>query len=190
MTVETVKGTATLAKKVWYFIQSTSAPVGSSAVLPAMQTEGGVSLEGDSIDEQTKFGRVVMPSTNSDSIELTTYVVPEDQAIEIITQAKHNGDQVKVWRVVVDKRYATKTGTAPNQKQVFPAMFGYAVVDSVSLDDGDKLITAKYKLNIIDKLKEGQFELTDAEIATLDAVYEYENPGDKTGNFGEDAPTV
>lgn len=188
MTVKTAKGTATLAKKVWYFIQSTSAPVGSSAVLPAMQTEGGISLEGDSIDEQTKFGRVVLPSTNSDSIELTTYVVPEDEAVEIVTHAKHKGDQVKIWRVVVDKRYATTTGTAPDQKQLFPAMFGYAVVDSVSIDDGDKLITAKYKFNIIDKLKEGQFELTDTEIAALDAIYEYENPGENTGNFGEDAP--
>jgi len=186
MTVDMVKGTATLAKKVWYFIQSTSAAVGSSAVLPAMQTEGSVSIEGDSIDEQTKFGRIVMPSSNEDSIELTTYVVPEDKAVDIITQAKHKGDQVKVWRVVVDKRYAEKTGTDPNSKQVFPAMFGYAVVDSVSLDDGDKLITAKYKLNIIDKLKEGKFELTDDEIATLDAIYEYENPGEKTGNFGTD----
>lgn len=180
MTVNMVKGTATLAKKVWYFIQSTSAAVGSSAVLPAMQTEGAVSIEGDSIDEQTKFGRIVMPSTNEDSIELTTYVVPGDQAVDIITQAKHKGDQVKVWRVVVDKRFSKKEG----DKQVFPAMFGYAVVDSVSLDDGDKLITAKYKLKVLDKLKDGNFSLTDEEIAILDAIYDYENPGDKSGNFG------
>lgn len=101
-------GTPTLGKKIWYFIQDTAAPVNSKAILPAAQTDGSTSIEGDSIDEQTKFGRVVLPSTNEDSIELTTYVVPGDQSVDIIKKAKHDGTQVKIWRVIVDKHFAVQ----------------------------------------------------------------------------------
>ena len=106
--VETVTAKPTLAKSIWYFIQSIDAPVGSKAVLPAWQTDGETDYGGDSIDEQTKFGRIVMPSTNEDSIELTTYVAPGDKSVDIIKDAKHEGKSVKVRRVVADKRYATK----------------------------------------------------------------------------------
>lgn len=189
--VTATKGNPLLGKKVWYFLQSTQAPVGSKAVLPSLQTDGSTSIEGDSIDEQTKFGRIVMPSTNEDSIKLKTYVVPGDAAIDIIKDAKHNGNQVKVWRVTVDKRFAIKeTDSADPAKthQAFPAMFGYGVVDSLDLDDGDDLVSADYTLNILDKLKEGTFPLTDEQLAALEELYEFERPGESSGNFGTDEP--
>lgn len=187
--VTATKGNPLLGKKVWYFLQSTQAPVGSKAVLPSLQTDGSTSIEGDSIDEQTKFGRIVMPSTNEDSIKLKTYVVPGDTAIDIIKDAKHNGNQVKVWRVTVDKRFAIqeKDDADPAKThQAFPAMFGYGVVDSLDLDDGDDLVSADYTLNILDKLKEGTFPLTDEQLAVLEELYEFERPGESSGNFGTD----
>lgn len=188
--VETTKGNPTLGKKVWYFIQDTAAAVGSKAILPALQTDGSTSIEGDSIDEQTKFGRIVMPSTNEDSIELTTYVVPGDKSIDIIKSAKHDGNQVKIWRVVADKRFAiqekeSEAEGAPTH-QVFPAMFGYGVVDSLDIDDGDDLVSADYTLNILDKLKDGTFPLSDEQLSSLEELYEFERPGETTGNFGTD----
>lgn len=186
--VETTTGTPTLGKKIWYFIQSTKAPKNSTAILPAAQTDGSTSIEGDSIDEQTKFGRIVMPSTNEDSIELTTYVVPGDKAIDIIIKAKHEGNQVKVWRVNVDKRFATIEKDGDTEHQVFPAMFGFGVVDSIDLDDGDDLVSADYTLNIIGKLTEGTFPLSDEQLEVLEEIAKYERPGETTGDFGSEQP--
>ena len=44
-------GKALSAKKVWYFLQSVDAPIGSPALLPAYQTEGGVTYGGENVDE-------------------------------------------------------------------------------------------------------------------------------------------
>lgn len=188
--VETTKGNPLLGKKVFYFIQSISEPVGSKAVMPALQTDGSTSIEGDSIDEQTKVGRIVMPSTNEDSIELTTYVVPGDKSIDIIKNAKHEGNQVKIWRVVVDKRFAIQEKESDAEgaptHQVFPAMFGRGIVDSLDIDDGDDLVSADYTLNILDKLKDGTFPLSDEQLSSLEELYEFERPGETTGNFGTD----
>ena len=183
--VEQTKGNPILAKMIWYFLQATNAPVGSKAVLPAAQTSGTLTIGGDSIDEQTKFGRVVLPSTNEDSIDLESYVVPGDKAIDIIKNAKHEGKQVKVWRVVVDDRVAeTETDADGKAHKVFPADFGYGVVDELELDDGDDMVSASYTLNILDKLKTGTFPLTDEKIAALKDMYEFERPGETTGDFG------
>lgn len=190
--VEQTKGNPLLGKHVWWFIQSTLAPVGSKAILPAAQTGGDMTIGGDSIDEQTKFGRIVMPSTNEDSVDLESYFVPGDKAIDIINDAKHNGRQVKVWRVIVDKRMATIEKDGETEHQVFPAMFGYGVVDELELDDSDDMVSASYTLNILDKFKEGTFPLTDEQLSALEDMYEYERPGEKAGDFGavEDTPTV
>ena len=180
-------GTPTLGKKIWYFIQDTAAPVNSKAILPAAQTDGSTSIEGDSIDEQTKFGRVVLPSTNEDSIELTTYVVPGDKSVDIIKKAKHDGTQVKIWRVIVDKRFAVqeKDDADPAKThQAFPSMFGYGVVDSLDIDDGDDLVSADYTLNIIGKLTDGTFPLTDEQLSALEELSKFERPGETTGDFG------
>lgn len=183
--VETHTGKALLAKKVWYFIQPTSLPVGSKAILPAYQTEGDTTVGGDSVDEQTKQGRIVMPSTNEDSVELTQYFSPGDPTADYLVKAKHEGHQVKVWRVTVDEALAEDEG----DYKVYPAMFGYGVPDEVELSDGDDLVEANYTLNILDKLKDGTFPLTDADIKALEQIYEYERPGETTGDFGGQAKT-
>ncbi|MFP7154113.1 phage major tail protein, TP901-1 family [Weissella paramesenteroides] len=182
--VEAVTADPTLAKSIWYFLQSIDEPVGSKAILPSHQTDGETDYGGDSIDEQTKFGRIVMPSTNEDSIELTTYVAPGDKSVEIIKQAKHDGKPVKVWRVVVDKRFATEEQDGDTTHQVFPAEFGYGIVDELDVSDGDDLVEADYTLNITGKLVDGTFPLTDEQISALEAVVKFERPGETTGEPG------
>lgn len=187
--IEFVKDTPYRGKDVWYFIQSTDpkvAPIGSPAILPAHQESGDTSIEGDSLDEQTKMGRVVAASTNEDSIELTSYMVPGDTANDIIIDAKHNGREVKVWRVIVDPRLAVVEG----DHKAYPAMFGYGIVDSADISDEDSFSEIDYTVNIIGKLVEGTFPLSDAQVAALQELYDFERPGEKQGEFADGAVTT
>lgn len=180
--IEFVKDTPYRGKDVWYLIQSTDpkvAPKGSKAVLPAHQESGDTSIEGDSLDEQSHMGRIVAPSTNEDSVELTTYMVPGDKAIDIIVKAKHDGRQVKVWRVIVDKRLATVEG----DYKVYPAMFGFGVVDSVDISDEDSFSEVDFTINILGKLVDGTFPISDEQYDALQALYEYQRPGETEGEF-------
>lgn len=194
--IKYVKDTPYRGKDVWYFIQSTDpkvAPVGSPAILPAHQESGDTSIEGDSLDEQTKMGRIIAASTNEDSIELTTYMVPGDKAHEIIIDAKHEGRQVKVWRVIVDERLAVVEG----DHKAYPAMFGYGVVDSADISDEDSFSEIDFTLNIIGKLADknadgtpGTFPLSDEQVKMLDQLYSFERPGEKAGEFADGAVTT
>jgi TP901-1 family phage major tail protein len=194
--IEFVKDTPYRGKDVWYFIQSTDpkvAPIGSPAILPAHQESGDTSIEGDSLDEQTKMGRIIAASTNEDSIELTTYMVPGDKAHEIIIDAKHEGRQVKVWRVIVDERLAVVEG----DHKAYPAMFGYGVVDSADISDEDSFSEIDFTLNIIGKLADknedgtpGTFPLSDEQVKMLDQLYSFERPGEKAGEFADGSATT
>lgn len=193
--IEFVKDTPYRGKDVWYFIQSTNpavAPIGSPAILPAHQESGDTNIEGDSLDEQTKMGRIIAASTNEDSVELTTYMVPGDKAHEIIIDAKHEGRQVKVWRVIVDERLAVVEG----DHKAYPAMFGYGVVDSADISDEDSFSEIDFTLNIIGKLADknedgtpGTFPLSDAQVAMLHQLYAFERPGEKAGEFADGTAT-
>ena len=194
--IEFVKDTPYRGKDVWYFIQSTDpkvAPIGSPAILPAHQESGDTSIEGDSLDEQTKMGRIIAASTNEDSIELTTYMVPGDKSHEIIIDAKHEGRQVKVWRVIVDERLAVVEG----DHKAYPAMFGYGVVDSADISDEDSFSEIDFTLNIIGKLADknedgtpGTFPLSDDQVKMLDQLYTFERPGETAGEFADGAVTT
>lgn len=194
--IEFVKDTPYRGKDVWYFIQSTDpkvAPIGSPAILPAHQESGDTSIEGDSLDEQTKMGRIIAASTNEDSIELTTYMVPGDKSHEIIIDAKHEGRQVKVWRVIVDERLAV----VEDDHKAYPAMFGYGVVDSADISDEDSFSEIDFTLNIIGKLADknedgtpGTFPLSDDQVKMLDQLYAFERPGEKAGEFADGTVTT
>jgi len=194
--IEFVKDTPYRGKDVWYFIQSTDpkvAPIGSPAILPAHQESGDTSIECDSLDEQTKMGRIIAASTNEDSIELTTYMVPGDKSHEIIIDAKHEGRQVKVWRVIVDERLAV----VEDDHKAYPAMFGYGVVDSADISDEDSFSEIDFTLNIIGKLADknedgtlGTFPLSDDQVKMLDQLYAFERPGEKAGEFADGSATT
>ncbi|MCO5478480.1 phage major tail protein, TP901-1 family [Enterococcus faecium] len=174
-------GKPLVAKKVWYFLQSVDAKIGSPALLPAFQTEGGVTYGGENIDKQTKMGRIILKSTDEHSIELTQYFVPGDEAIKTVIDAKKTGKSVKVWRVEVDPAIAEKVDA--KDYKLYPAQFGYGMPDEPEISDGDELVEASYTLNIIGSLQDGKFPLTDADISAIEALYDYQNPGETTGDF-------
>lgn len=177
-------GKAVTAKKVWYFIQSVSAAIGSPALMPAFQTEGGVTYGGDNIDEQTKMGRIIIKSTDEHSIDLTQYFITKDEAVQVVKDAKKNGTSVKVWRVVVDPEAAKAIEVEGQEKvKAYPAEFGYGMPDDVEIEDGDDLVEVSYTLNIIGKLQDGEFPLSDKDILAIEALYEYQNPGETTGDY-------
>lgn len=181
-TIDITKAKPIVGKKVFYFIQSVDAVLGSKAILPAYRTDGTTTMGGDFIDEQTQQGRVLEKATDEHSIELTSYYTPLDKAIEVVEEAKRTGKSVKVWRVIADE--SLKTVDETTQKDVYPAKFGYGKVDEIEYSEGvEDFVEANYALNIIDSLKDGKFPLTAEDIALLTSVYSYQNPGETTGDY-------
>lgn len=183
ITVTTAKPLA--GKKVFYFIQSIHAELGSAAVLPAYRTDGTLTLGAEYSDEQTQQGLLLDKTSTSHEIELTTKFAPKDPSIEIIEQANDTGESVKIWRVLVDESLKEQVGSEPSQKKdVYPAKFGYAKIGDIEYSEGiEDIIEANYTASIVGKLKNGKFPLTAKEIALLDETYEYQNPGETKGDY-------
>lgn len=181
-TIEITTAKPIVGKKIFYFIQSVDAKLHSKAILPAYRTDGTTTLGGDFLDEQTQQGRVLEKATDEHSIELTTYYTPKDKAISIIEDAKTTGKSVKVWRVVADE--SLKETDSSNQKDLYPAKFGYGKIDEIEFGEAvDDFIEASYTLNIVDSLKDGKFPLSKTDIDLLTSVYQYQNPGETTGDY-------
>lgn len=181
ITVTTAKPLA--GKKVFYFIQSIHAEIGSAAILPAYRTDGTLTLGAEYSDEQTQQGLLLDKTSTSHEIELTTKFAPKDPSINIIEQANDTGESVKIWRVLVDESLKTEVGDSP-KKDAYPAKFGYAKIGDIEYSEGiEDIIEANYTATIVGKLKNGTFPLTAAEIALLDEVYEYQNPGETKGDY-------
>ena len=182
ITVTTAKPLA--GKKVFYFIQSIHAEAGSAAILPAYRTDGTLTLGAEYSDEQTQQGLLLDKTSTSHEIELTTKFAPKDPSIEIIEQANDTGESVKIWRVLVDESLKEQVGSDSPKKDVYPAKFGYAKIGDIEYSEGiEDIIEANYTASIVGKLKNGKFPLTAAEIALLDDVYAYQNPGETTGDY-------
>ena len=182
ITVTTAKPLA--GKKVFYFIQSIHADLGSAAVLPAYRTDGTLTLGAEYSDEQTQQGLLLDKTSTSHEIELTTKFAPKDPSIDIIEKANDTGESVKIWRVLVDESLKEQTGDSEPKKDVYPAKFGYAKIGDIEYSEGiEDIIEANYTATIVGKLKNGKFPLTAEEIALLDEVYEYQNPGETKGDY-------
>lgn len=179
MAIVKTTGKPIKGNRVWYFVQGVNEPLGSDATLPAYQTDGGVTLGGEMIDEQTKQGRILEKSTDEHSVELTQYFLSKDPAIKIIKDAQRDGTSVKVWRVIADPSAAE--GEDPDT--TYPAEFGYGMIDEFSTSEGDGFVEVTYTLNIIGSLKDGMFPLSDEDVSMIESVYEYQNPGETTGDF-------
>jgi len=179
--VDRFTGQAILGKNVWYFIQSVEAKVGDPGLLPAFQTDGSLTLGGENIDEQTKQGRIIVKATDEHSIDLTQYFIPGDESIKVIEDAKISGKSVKVWRVVVDDESAVTEG----DHKAYPAKFGYGMPDQISYADGSDLVEVSYTLNIVGSLKEGTFPLSDEDIQIIRDLYDYQRPGETTGDYDQ-----
>ena len=182
ITVTTAKPLA--GKKVFYFIQSIHAEAGSAAILPAYRTDGTLTLGAEYSDEQTQQGLLLDKTSTSHEIELTTKFAPKDPSINIIEQANDTGESVKIWRVLVDESLKEQVGDSEPKKDVYPAKFGYAKIGDIEYSEGiEDIIEANYTATIVGKLKNGKFPLTAKEIALLDEVYDYQNPGETKGDY-------
>lgn len=180
ITVTTAKPLA--GKKVFYFIQSIHAALGSNAILPAYRTDGSLTLGAEYSDEQTQQGLLLDKTSTSHEIELTTKFAPKDPSVDVLEQANDTGESVKIWRVLVDE--TLKTQDSDPKKDFYPAKFGYAKIGDIEYNEGiEDIIETSYTASIVGKLKNGKFPLTAEEIALLDEVYNYQNPGETTGDY-------
>ena len=180
ITVTTAKPLA--GKKVFYFIQSIHAALGSNAILPAYRTDGSLTLGAEYSDEQTQQGLLLAKTSTSHEIELTTKFAPKDPSVDVLEQANDTGESVKIWRVLVDETLKTQDGEP--KKDFYPAKFGYAKIGDIEYNEGiEDIIETSYTASIVGKLKNGKFPLTAEEIALLDEVYNYQNPGETTGDY-------
>ena len=69
-----------------------------------------------------------------------------------------------------------------NLKKIF--ILPNLAIGDIEYNEGiEDIIEANYTATIVGKLKNGTFPLTTAEIALLDEVYEYQNPGETTGDY-------
>lgn len=178
ITVTTAKPLA--GKKVFYFIQSIHAALGSNAILPAYRTDGSLTLGAEYSDEQTQQGLLLDKTNTAHEIELTTKFSPKDPSVDVLEQANDTGESVKIWRVIVDESLKE----TKNEKDYYPAKFGYAKIGDIEYDEGvEDIVEASYTASVVGKLKNGQFPLSQAEIDLLNDVYDYQNPGESTGDY-------
>nr|DAP06272.1 MAG TPA: major tail protein [Caudoviricetes sp.] len=174
-----------VGKKVFYFIQSIHAEKGEGALLPAYRKDGSTTLGGEYQDEQTQQGRLLEKSSDEHSIELTQYFAPMDPSVNVILNAQATGESIKIWRVIVDESVKTKIGESGNQKDAYPAKFGYAkITDDVEFnDDIEGFVELSYTAGIVGRLQDGKFPLSAEELALLNDIYTYQNPGETTGDY-------
>ena len=123
-----------------------------------------------------------MKSTDEHSIELTQYFAPDDESIQVIENAKTDGKSVKVWRVIVDDTLAVEEGEG---NKAYPAKFGYGIPDELEYDEGDELVEISYTLNIVGKLQNGTFPLSDEDVQMIENLYAYQRPGETTGDYSD-----
>lgn len=170
-----------VGKKVFYFIQSIHAEKGNGAMLPAYRTDGTTTMGGEYIDEQTQQGRLLEKATDEHSIELTQYFAPKDPSAQTVLDAQKTGESLKIWRVIVDDSVKDAT----SGKDTYPAQFGYGkITDDVEFTDAiDGFVELNYTVGIVGRLRDGRFPLSADEIAMLNDVYEYQNPGETTGDY-------
>lgn len=167
-------------KKIFYFIQSIHAALGSDAILPAYRTDGKLKLGAEYSDEQTQQGLLLDKTNTAHEIELTTKFSPKDPSVDVLEQANDTGESVKIWRVIVDESLKE----TKNEKDYYPAKFGYAKIGDIEYDEGvEDIVEASYTASVVGKLKNGQFPLSQAEIDLLNDVYDYQNPGESTGDY-------
>lgn len=184
--IQITKAKPLSGKSVFYFIQSIHEVIGSNAILPAYRTDGSVTLGAEYSEEQTQQGILRDKTGSNHEIELTTKFAPADKAVSVLEKANATGESVKIWRVLVDDTLKTKDD---KQKDVYPAKFGYAKIGDIEYSDGvEDLIEATYPANIVGQLQDGKFPLSTKEIAMLNDVYGYQNPGETTGDYDNITP--
>ena len=57
------------------------------------------------------------------------------------------------------------------------------MIEGIESSEGEGFVELSYTLNIVGSLKKGMYPLTDEDVAMIESVYEYQNPGETTGDF-------
>ena len=85
--------------------------------------------------------------------------------------------------MIVDESVATEESEGV---KAYPAKFGYGIPDELDYSEGtEDLVELDYTLNIVGTLQDGTFPLSDEDLAELEALYNYQRPGETTGDYND-----
>lgn len=157
-------------------VQLADAALGSDGFLIGNLTENSYSMENELVDEQTKFGRILAYGQSSESFEITAYGDKTDPGQKDILGAIRNEKQLKVWEVDLEL----------NANNKHDALFAYTLVESVEKSNpGDGFQEISATLQVIGKSQTGELPPLPTEVIEF-ARYNFEEPGEKSGEFGKD----
>lgn len=163
-------------------VQSTDAALAAKGMLIGNLTENSYSIENDTLDESTKFGRIVGYGQNSESFEFTAYGEIGDPGQKAVLDAIKNKKQLKVWEVDINLNATGK----------HDAVFAYTIVESVEKSaPQDGFVEVSATVQVIGSTQDGEIDALPAEMIDF-ARYGFEAPGASTGEFPEQqkAPVI
>ncbi|MCY8663712.1 phage major tail protein, TP901-1 family [Bacillus haynesii] len=167
-------GKPTTGKSIIYIVQPSNAPIGSDAKIVGNQTEGTWTREQETVDEQTKLGRIVGYGAKSETFELTLYAEEGDEGQEALTWTYDNESELKVWRVNVSKK---------KENGKYSARFGYTIIENLEAGEPtDGFVEISTSLPVLVRTVPGEIELPDDFIQSAQEIL-FETPGETTGGF-------
>ncbi|MBU8788042.1 phage major tail protein, TP901-1 family [Bacillus sp. JJ353] len=169
-----VSGKPTTGKSIIYIVQAANAPLGAEALIVGNQTEGTWTREQETVDEQTKLGRIVGYGAKSETFELTLYAQQGDEGQKAIEWTYENESELKVWRVDISQKKA-------NGK--YDARFGYTIIENLEFSEPtDGFVEVSTSLPVLVRTVAGELELPDDFIQAAQEIL-FETPGETTGGF-------
>lgn len=154
-------------------VQATDNVLGADGYLIGDETEHSHSIERELTDEQTKFGRILGPGQVSESFDITFYASTDDPGQKAVYDSIRKGTQLKIWEV-----------QKPLTNGKHNALFAYVYVESYEKSaPTDGFLEISATVQVLNTSKEGQINpLPDAVLNFGD--YDFEAPGETTGDFG------
>ena len=161
-------------------VQPTNNALAADGFLIGDQTEHTHSYERELTDEQTKFGRILGPGQLSESLDVTFYGSTDDPGQAAVLEAIQKGTQLKVWEI---EKHLNKNGK-------HNSIFAYTYVESLEKSaPTDGFLEISATLQVLNSTKKGEMHPLPDDVLNF-GDYDYENPGEKTGEFnGEETPT-
>ncbi|KAA6450950.1 phage major tail protein, TP901-1 family [Bacillus swezeyi] len=167
-------GKPTTGKSIIYLAQPANAPIGADAYIIGNQTEGTWTREQETVDEQTKLGRIVGYGAKSETFELTLYAEDGDEGQEALDWTYDNEAELKIWRVDISKK---------NENGKYNARFGYTIIENLeSGEPTDGFVEISTSLPVLVRTVKGELDLPDDFIQAAQEII-FEKPGETTGGF-------
>ncbi|MGE0912331.1 phage major tail protein, TP901-1 family [Bacillus atrophaeus] len=131
-----------------YFVQPMNA-TGTEGLFIAFQTEGNHTKEQDTVDENTKSGRIVGYGPKSENIELSFYAAVSDPGQEAIETAYDNEEAIQVWKVNLNL----------NENQKHNSEYGHAIIENLEKSaPQDGFIEVSTTLPVLGRTRKGELE--------------------------------